>query len=297
MVFPPILIASTLLRAQTTVDLNEAILGCVASTKMEFKTLKPEEFAISIWDLNHDKRADYQGDLAFYPASVVKIFWLGFCEHLMEVGKVRLTDELSRGLSDMIRESSNDATGYVVDVCTQTTGGPELKDSDLTKWLDKRNAANRWFAKLGLKGINVNQKTWGDGPYGRERQSYGKNFGNRNALTANATVTLMGLIAQRKLVSPARSDEMLALLKRKNPAEEKTEDAQANEFIGSVLPKGVELYSKAGWTSTTRHDVVYLKFAGNRQIILAVYTKNHANESKIVPFIAQRLLTALKLLD
>ena len=99
--------------------------------------------------------------------------------------------DLERGLRDMIVDSSNDATHYVVDAVTNTTGGPELDDAQLAEWKQKRNSVNRYFADLGYEKINVNQKTWCEAPYGRERQGLGPNFEYRNKLTTEAARRFM----------------------------------------------------------------------------------------------------------
>jgi len=70
----------------------------------------------------------------------------------------------------MIVDSSNDATGLVVDVLTGTTSGPELPPGPFETWKSQRNIINRYF-QLGwaeMETININQKTWGDGLW-RER--------------------------------------------------------------------------------------------------------------------------------
>src|SRR5215210_449551 len=91
----------------------------------------------------------------------------------------------------MIVDSSNDATHYVLDVLTQTTGGFELPPKEMAKWQKKRNAVNRYFSSLGYVNINVNQKTFCEDAYGRERVSRGPNGENRNKLNTNGTALLM----------------------------------------------------------------------------------------------------------
>ena len=54
-------------------------------------------------------------------------------------------------------------------------------------------------------GINVNQKTYCEGPYGREQLFRGSKGENRNKLTTEATARLLAEIATGKAVTPARS--------------------------------------------------------------------------------------------
>src|SRR5439155_13400278 len=121
---------------------------------------------------------------------------------------------------------------------------------------------NRYFASLHYSGCNMNQKPWGDGPYGRERVFVGKNYENRNALTTDATARLLAEIVRGQSISPKRSEQMMELLKRdpfKAPPAESCEPDQSRDFTGVALKAGAKLWSKAGWTSTARHDAAYLE--------------------------------------
>ena len=155
---------------------NEA--AQTALVKFKDKNLQESNLAITLINLTdsqHPTQANFRGDAGIYPASVVKLFYLVMAEHLLEEGKLKETAELKRAMKDMIVVSSNDATGYVIDEITGTTSGPELTGDELKKWADKRNAVNRYFATLGYTGINTNQKTYCEGPYGREQFFRGAN--------------------------------------------------------------------------------------------------------------------------
>ena len=164
----------------------------------------------------------------------------------------------------------------------------------MTVWMEKRNAINKYFEKLGYKNINVNQKTWGDGPFGRERIFYGKDFANRNKLTTNATAKLLAEIATGKCVSKKRSEAMLALLARDFTKSSTDPDDQATGFFGSALLKGARLWSKAGWMSTARHDAAYIELPGGIRFVLVAFISNHAKEYAILPAIAKKIIGALQ---
>ena len=169
----------------------------------------------------------------------------------------------------------------------------------MAAWVDKRNVVNRWYKILGYSDINVCQKTWNEGPYGRERAFYGSKYENRNRLTPNACVQLMGQIALNKAVPyDGEPDEKLTewmkgSLKRSLPVDGKANE-QAEKFSGAVLPKGTTLWSKAGWTDTVRHDLAWVKLPDGREYIWAIFTKNHSDEEGIIPFVANELVTALQ---
>src|SRR5207245_7519321 len=124
------------------------------------------------------------------------------------------TDEVRRAVGEMIVDDSNEATQYIVDVLTHTTGGYELPPKEMAEWQSKRDAVNRYFTSLDFTNINVNQKTFCEDAYGRERVSRGPNGENRNKLTTDATARLLTEIVRGRAVTPARSAQTMELLKR-----------------------------------------------------------------------------------
>jgi len=252
--------------------------------------LAADKIAVTIIDLTDSKnpaRASYRGEESTYPASVVKLFYLAVAYHQLESGALQRTPELERALHDMIVDSSNDATHFVVDTLTGTTGGPELAEAALHEWMDKRNWMNRYFAALGYDKINVNQKTWCEGPYGRERQGLGPDFENRNRLTTDAIARLWYEIVTERAASPAGTREMMNLLHRDPLAKSDDPDDQATAYSGKSLPPGSQYYSKAGWTSTTRHDTAYIRLPNGAEYILAVFTVDNSKQTEIIPFVSQ----------
>src|ERR1044072_1091472 len=109
----------------------------------------------------------------------------------------------------MIVASSNDATHFVLDSLSGVWNGAELTPAAVKDGGEKRNVVNRYYASLGYavgaSGINVNQKPWCEGPYGRERQFLGPKFENRNKLTTYATARLLSEIVNGRAITPERS--------------------------------------------------------------------------------------------
>src|SRR6185436_13326831 len=179
--------------------------------------LTESQLSITLIDLSnpqHPRTASFRGNERIYPASVVKLFYLVAVHRWLEDRKIQETSELKRAVRDMIVDSSNEATQYVLDVLTQTTGGFELPPKEMAAWQHKRNAVNRYYSSLGFTNINVNQKTFCEDAYGRERVSRGPNGENRNKLTTDATARLLAEIATGRAVSPQRITQMMELLKR-----------------------------------------------------------------------------------
>ncbi len=259
-----------------------------ALTQFSAKKLTADQLAITLIDLrdpSRPQRGSVRGDVQIYPASVVKLFYLAATHRGMEDGQLTDTLELRRAMKDMIVESSNDATHYLIDLLTGTTSGPELPDDQIKTWFDQRNAVNRYFASLGYTNVNANKKPWGDGPYGRETQATRLFEQKRNMLTTDATARLLVEIATAKCVTPGRSAEMLQLLARDPATKEGATDTQAR-FTGPALPPGSKLWSKAGWTSQTRHDAAYVELPNGAKFVLVVFTTGHAREQEIIRTVA-----------
>ncbi len=263
------------------------------------KKLEEKQLSITLIDMRDAQRpvtASFRGNERVYPASVVKLFYLVAAHRWLEDRTIKQTAELNRALRDMIVDSSNEATQYVLDVLTQTTSGYELPPKEMEEWQYKRNAINRFFSGLGYSNINVNQKTFCEDAYGRESVSRGPNGENRNKLTTDATARLMMEIVTGKVANPARTALMMELLKRDYTGTSNDSDNQGLGFTGIAL-KGVDgarLWSKAGWTSTTRHDVAYIELPDGRKFVLATFTSNHSNEREIIPTVARAVMEGLK---
>ena len=269
---------------------NEA--AHAAFEKFADKKLTESQLSITLIDLRDPKQpvtASFRGNERVYPASVVKLFYLVAVHRWLEDKKMQPTDELKRAVRDMIVDSSNEATQYVVDVLTQTTGGYELPPKEMEEWQYKRNAVNRYYASLGFRNINVNQKTFCEDAYGRERVSRGPNGENRNKLTTNATARLLSEIVTGRAVNQARSAQMMELLKRDYTGTSNDNDDQGHGFTGIALRgmTGVKLWSKAGWTSTTRHDAAYIELPNGARFVLVIFTTEHANDREIIPTVAK----------
>ncbi len=239
----------------------------------------------------------YRGGERIYPASIVKLFYLVALQEWLEKGMTSTSAEIDRAAHDMIVDSSNDATSLIVDILSGTTSGPEIPTEPFKFWQQQRNIVNRYFQSLGwpeLDKINVNQKTWGDSPYGRERAFVGAMYDNRNMLTTEATARLLHSVVAGIAVSSSRSQLMLELMQRDVAAGQMIpppgEENQVNGFLGEGLPPGSKLWSKAGWTSTVRHDAAYFEMSDRLSMMLVVFTEGSAQNRQILPSIVNKLL-------
>jgi len=277
-------------RLQAVVD------SAVAETRKQFPKLQAKQIAVTLVDLRDSAqptRGSHRGGEQIYPASVIKLFYLAAAHRWMEDGKLADTPELRRAMSDMIVHSYNEATHYVIDLLTGTTSGPELPEAELKAWFYQRNVVNRYFAGLGYRNVIAHKKPWCEGPYGRESQAIKAFEPKRNFLSTDAAARLMTEIVSGKCVSAKRSGEMMALLKRDPFSKEKDADSQS-KFTGSALPEGAKLWSKAGWTSQTRHDCAYVELADGRRFVLVTFTESHASERGILHAVARKVVEELR---
>jgi hypothetical protein len=251
---------------------------------------------------NHPVRGfTYRGVERIYPASVVKLFYLVAVNEWLEKGMISTSKELERAMRDMIVDSSNDATSLVIDILSGTTSGPELSPGPFETWKQQRNIVNRYYQSLGwsdMETINVCQKTWCDGPYGRERAFVGELLDNRNMLTTNATARLLHSIVGGVAVSSGRSQAIMTLIKRSLQPDDLPKDVEEDQvtgFLGGALPEEAQIWSKAGWTSQVRHDAAYVEIPDKRPYLLVVFTDGKANAKNqaILPFVSQLVAEAV----
>ncbi len=302
-------------------DTNVDRLGTeiLAKIYQNFPALSPQQIALTWLIYDADAPINTGGSIAamdfwryrpqgfghrdqqrIYPASIVKLFYLVAAQEWLEKGMINPAAELERAMQNMVVDSSNDATSLVVDMLSGTTSGPTIPAEPFKTWQYQRNIVNRYYQSLGwpeLAEININQKPWGDGPYGREREFVGTLYNNRNMLTTASTARLLHSLVGGVAVSTARSQTMLELLQRdlalaQIPPEPGAEN-QMTGFLAAGLPSGSRVFSKAGWTAQMRHDACYAEMPDRRPSLLVVFTEGHADNRQLLPFIGEQWATAL----
>lgn len=271
-------------------ELSAKVTRAAAASLKDFPRLTSDNLAVSVVDLTKPEslvRADYHGDVSFYPASLVKLFFMVEAYH-----QGNLTPEIERALREMIRVSDNDAAAFLVDVLTDTASGSELQGKALEEFLERRRRLNRSFTSLGYD-VSVFLKPWSFGPFGRELQIMGENKINRNRASANAIASLLLWIVRHRAVSSEASEGMLRLIERPiNPP--RPEENQVNGFFGECLPAGSRLWSKEGDTSEVRHDAAYVELLDGRKFVIVILTRGVAEDKTLLSTIGKHLLAELK---
>lgn len=230
--------------------------------------------------------AHVRGDAPMYPASLVKLFYLVAVHGFLDDGRIADSAELERAITDMIVDSANDPTNYLLEVLTGASGGAELPEAALAAWMEQRQAVNRYLRALGYTDVNACQKTWAEGPYGRERQGYGPNFELRNSASANAIAKLW--VEQIILAKGPRADARRTLLSRDFTITSTDPDDQRTAFTARGLPSGAKLWSKAGWTTKVRHDAAYVELPTGERLVWVILTQGVSSDRALIPAVSRR---------
>jgi len=231
-----------------------------------------------------------------YPASIVKLVYALAIEVWIKKDLILESEELSRAAYEMIANSSNDATSYVLDILTGSTSGPSLNEQNFKGWKIQRKLINSWLEKLHwpeLKGFNCCQKTWNEGPFGREKDFYGMTNNNRNSMTTDGTARIFESIMTNEMLSSVSSKRLkkyfsrsLDLITRKNDLEN-----QIDGFLGEGVPINSNMWSKAGLMSEVRHDAAWIEAPNRNPMLLVVFTTGEklAKDSFLLPALSSEL--------
>ena len=212
-----------------------------------------------------------------YPASIVKIVYALVAEIWIKKNLIVDTEELRRAMYEMIANSNNDATGFILDLLTGTTSGPSLEERSFQDWKNQRRIINNWLETLQwpeLKNWNCCQKTWNEGPFGREKDFYGIKNHNRNSMTTNGTARIFESLMTREDVYLKASQRLKSDFSRSlDPITRKKDlNNQVDGFLGEGLPLTSKLWSKAGLMSEARNDVAWWETPDQKPMLLVVFT-------------------------
>ena len=210
-----------------------------------------------------------------YPASIVKLVYGLAAYSWIKTKKILLSQEISDAAYKMLFYSSNDATSFLIDVITGTTSGPSIEGDDWENWKYQRSIINDWLKDLNwneLNEINCCQKTWEDGPFGREKEFYGTENKNRNMMTTDSTARILEEI-MIKLDYQKDNLNLRSFLKRDLNKNFLCKDAlnQVDGFLGGGLPEDTNFWSKAGLMSQVRHDAAWWVNNDSLQTLLVVF--------------------------
>jgi len=232
----------------------------------------------------------------YYPASIVKIVYAVATQIWIKKDLIVDSEELRRALFEMIANSSNDATSYILDLLTGTTSGPCLNEQNFESWKIQRKLINNWLEELQWSEIqnwNCSQKTWNEGPFGREKDFYGKNNENRNSMTTDGSARIFESLMTNEMIPKVENEYLKKMFQRSlDPVSRKKDlENQIDGFLGEGLPLASKLWSKAGLMSEVRHDVAWWKAPNKNPMLAVVFTtgKELVKDQFLLPAISSEL--------
>ena len=228
-----------------------------------------------------------------YPASIVKLVYALASYDWIRKGRLVISEEISDAVEKMLFYSSNNATSFLVDILTGTTSGPCIEGKSWENWKYQRGIINDWLKELNweeLCGINCCQKTWEDGPFGREKEFYEYQNQNRNIMTTDATAKILEEIMIH--IDYQKNDLNLRSFLKRNLNKNALKEDRLNQvegFLGEGLPESTTLWSKAGLMSEVRHDAAWWINSSSVQTLLVVFGngKKYFKDTSLFPSIAK----------
>ena len=275
------------------------ILGKVCSYNKDFSR---EDIAITWINYKSENKSVFKGfgfginnQKMIYPASVVKLVYGLAAYYWVKKGRLLLTDEIIDAVRKMLSFSSNNATSFLIDLLTGTTSGPSIEGELWENWKYQRTIINDWLHDLHweeLIGINCCQKTWDDGAFGREKEFYGYENNNRNAMTTDSAARILEEIMIH--IDYQKNDLNLRNFLKRNLNKVILKNDSLNQidgFLGAGLPESINLWSKAGLMSEVRHDSAWWINSQSLQTLLVVFCngEKYSKDTSFLPVIAKEV--------
>jgi len=195
----------------------------------------------------------------------------------------------------MLSFSSNNATSFLIDLLTGTTSGPCIEGDLWENWKYQRSIINDWLHDLHweeLSGLNCCQKTWDDGPLGREKEFYGHNNKNRNAMNSDSAARVLEEIMIH--IDYQKNDLNLRSFLKRNLNKLVLKNDSLNQidgFLGAGLPESINLWSKAGLMSEVRHDSAWWTNSQSLHTLLVVFCdgEKYSKNTSFLPSISREV--------
>ena len=266
-------------------ELQEFLDHTIDASLARDPRLRTAKVRVALLDLAHGeppRLAAYHGEAPIYPASVVKFVYLMAAYRWQEQGKLRIEGEFDEQLSEMIRQSSNQATRKVFARLTDTEPGPELSPDAYRDFRERRLVVKRWLASLGIDDLHCVNPTYdGNGDlFGRDAQfirdpsvagGLGGTAPNRQAMTAIGTAKLLALLATDRALTPEDSAVVRRRMRR-DPKEQR--HLVARIAGGAARVGGLEVYAKSGtWGPIYADAGIVRQVESGRQMVIVVFTE------------------------
>ena len=240
---------------------------------------KDKIIAVAFYDFETGAEYFLKENYDFHPASTFKVHVMMEVFHQAHEGLLSLEDHIPIGNSFT---SIADGSSYSLDVNDDAEQSlyPRMGESEtigeLTRLMIVRSsnlATNILLQKIGTKNVNDFLRTLAiEGVTVRRgvEDNVAFRLGINNSATASGLTQTMKLIAEKKVVSPEASEDMIQFLLGQ----------EFNESIPALLPTSVKVAHKTGWTDDVYHDTGIVYPQGRKPYILSIMTQGFTEEQE-----------------
>ena len=216
----------------------------------------PGDVGVYVADpLNPQPLYTHDADVDFITASIYKLGILAHVETLVDAGRLKYTDMIEIQPEDITEDGSYELPGTVMTV-------DEALEAMIT--ISDNGTALEFWHSLGPDNINATLQKLGLNAF-----HIAKDDDDDNTATARVIGQYFTLLAQRKLVSPAASDRMLARLKRQT----------INDRLPAQLPAGTVVAHKTGNLGFATHDAGIIYTASGPRIVVGMTANTDEEEA------------------
>ncbi len=243
--------------------------------------------SLALFDLASGFQLLAHPDVAFHPASTFKVGVMMEVFHQAALGVFSLDDLLEikntfTSIADQSEFTLSPADDSESDLYRQI--GESISLRELTRLMivtssnlatnlltEKVGAENvtHFMQELGTKNLIIQRGV-------EDHKAYAR--GLNNSATARSLMHVLVRLAKRSVVSPAASDEMIAILQQQH----------FNEGIPAYLPVGVNVAHKNGWDDKLYHDAAIVYPPQHAPFVLVIMTSG-LSPTKEAPYLVAAL--------
>jgi beta-lactamase class A len=243
------------------------------------------QVSLAIYDLSSGYQILVRPDVPFHPASTFKVGVMMEVFHQAAQGGFSLDDPLPikntfRSIVDRSEFSLSPDDDSETDLYRHV--GEQLPVRDLTRRMivhSSNLATNLLIEKVGAERVTrFMQELGADGLVIRRGPEDNKAYvlGLNNSATARSLMQIFVRLAKRSVVSPAASDEMIAILRQQ----------QFNEGVPARLPAGVSVAHKTGWNNKLYHDAAIVFPPDHTPYIVVIMTSGMSEKDEAPALVA-----------
>jgi len=197
----------------------------------------------------------HDADVSFIAASIYKLGILVDVESLVDSGALKYSDTIEIQPEDITDDGSYEVAGTVMTV-------DEALEAMIT--VSDNGTALEFWRSLGPDNINAVLQKLGLADF-----HIATDDNDDNTVTARVVGQLFTLLAQRKLVSAAASDRMLARLERN----------QINDRLPAELPGGTIVAHKTGNLGFATHDAGIIYTPSGARVVVGLTANTDEEEA------------------